>query len=159
MSIDRFFASFADIRVCARNVSVSWLPMVKTGSSAVIGSWNTMEIREPRSDRPAPRPLPPPSSSSPCRRIDPLMCAVRGSSRPMVASAVTDFPLPLSPTRPKTSPGSMVRSMPFTIGIVASGFFGSEKDTLMSDMLSTLMAFHPVSMTLVNFGLPSRFGW
>jgi hypothetical protein len=70
----------------------------------VIGSWKIMEMRRLRkpfsSDGLRPK-------LSPRNLIDPRTLALGGSS-PMMASDMTDFPDPDSPTMPSTSPGASV---------------------------------------------------
>ena len=89
---------------CSARLSVICRPIVSTGSSAVIGSWNTIAISPPRTAR---------SSGSASRRSRsrprqhtlPLVCATRGSRRRM-ARSVRLLPEPDSPTMPSTSPAS-----------------------------------------------------
>ncbi|MNL73533.1 hypothetical protein D3C87_1990060 [compost metagenome] len=52
----------------------------------------------------------------PFRRISPVIVA-RGGVRPSTASAVMDLPEPLSPTRPRISPGATDRLTLFRIGV------------------------------------------
>ena len=79
------------------------MPMVWTGFSEVIGSWNTMPMRLPRiccncrSGKPI--------RSVPAMRTWPeVMRALALGSSPMMAMAVTLLPQPLSPTRLSVSP-------------------------------------------------------
>ena len=78
-----------------------------TGFSAVIGSWNTIAIRLPRSRRR--RAAPTVSTSSPSSRIRPEDGVRIFGSRPITAAAVTDLPEPDSPTTQTISPGCTVR--------------------------------------------------
>ncbi len=43
----------------------------------------------------------------PLRKISPLAMRPGGSSKPMIAAPVSDFPAPDSPTTPNTSPGAI----------------------------------------------------
>ncbi|MCY1465166.1 hypothetical protein D9M71_832770 [compost metagenome] len=52
----------------------------------------------------------------PFRRISPVMVA-RGGVRPRTAREVIDLPEPLSPTRPRISPGATDRLTVFRIGV------------------------------------------
>ena len=83
--------------LCRRSGSATWSPIVCSGFSAVIGSWNTMPMRSPRSAHIAASSRP--TSSRPFRRMLPATSAPSGSS-PISASAVIDLPQPLSPIRP-----------------------------------------------------------
>jgi hypothetical protein len=82
--------------------------MVRTGLSAVIGSWKIMPTSRPRirqsagSSRPA--------RSVPATLIEPLHWLPCGSNC-ITESAVIDLPDPDSPTTPRMRPGSSVRSM------------------------------------------------
>src|SRR3954447_1401515 len=102
----------------SRLVSISstspiWSPTRSTGLSAVIGSWNTMAIRVPRSARNSVSDLT--VSSSPCSRIDPLStCNAFFGNSPITACAVTDFPEPDSPTTQTISLAATERLMPRT---------------------------------------------
>ncbi len=88
---------------CSRSGSATWWPMVCTGFNAVIGSWNTMPMRLPRSAHSAASGWP--SNSWPSKTMLPLTRALSGSS-PSKAMAVSDLPLPDSPTRPSVSPAA-----------------------------------------------------
>ena len=93
--------------------SAIWSPTVRTGFRLVIGSWNIMETVSPRSRRISASEAA--VTSVPANRIDPL--AIRptfsGSSFKMLRAVVV-FPAPVSPTRPRVSPLSRNRSIPFT---------------------------------------------
>ena len=77
-------------------------PTRMTGLSAAIGSWKTKPMPAPRTLRI--------SGSGNCARSRPWNStrppATRpgGCSRPMIEKAVTDLPLPDSPTSPSVSP-------------------------------------------------------
>ncbi len=92
---------------CCCSVSVSWRPMVSTGLSDVIGSWNTMPISLPRTARISSGDRP--SRSRPPNRIWPSVMRPGGSGmRRRIDMAPTDLPDPLSPTMATVSPGSTV---------------------------------------------------
>ncbi len=103
--------------LCTSMASAIWSPMVYTGVSADIGSWNMVPIDLPRirdiawSDSP--------SSSLPCKRTDPDTSAYSGSS-PMTAIAAVLLPEPDSPTMATTSPGSMWYVVPRTADTATS---------------------------------------
>ena len=80
--------------------ATSWEPTVNTGSRLVIGSWNTIDTRPPRSSRSG-RPFRV-RMSSPASNAVPLMTAPGGVSWSS-ARAVIVLPQPLSPTTPTTS--------------------------------------------------------
>ena len=97
---------------CARSASTSWSPTVMTGSSELVGSWKTIETRPPRTPRisaseSARRSVPSSTTRPPTER------ATGGSSR-MIASAVIDFPQPLSPTSAWISPAARSNVTPST---------------------------------------------
>ena len=77
----------------------------------------------------------------------------------MMDSAVTDFPLPLSPTSAKISPSSISKSIPLTTGTGSPVPERPENPMRRSETLRTLISTHLTSWMVVNFGLPSRFGW
>src|SRR4026208_796390 len=54
------------------------------------------------------------SMRRPSRRISPPAMRPGGSSRPMIAMPVSDFPAPDSPTTPSPSPGASENEMPST---------------------------------------------
>ena len=88
-------------------------PTVNAGSRLVIGSWKIIARRSPRrrlierSDCA--------SRSMPSRLIEPELIRPGGVGiNPMIASEVTDFPHPDSPTRPRTSPAATSNETPFT---------------------------------------------
>ena len=92
-------ASRLDMPAWMRATSPIWSPTVKTGFSAVIGSWNTIAMRLPRT-----RCI---SRSSSARRSRPsnritLPASMRpgGRTRRRIESAVTLLPQPDSPTTP-----------------------------------------------------------
>jgi hypothetical protein len=86
---------------------------LKTGFKAVIGSWNTIEMRAPRIERM--------SFSSIVTRLFPsnwisLPGSIRpgGRTRRRRESAVTDLPHPDSPTSPTVSPDPISKLTPST---------------------------------------------
>src|SRR5262245_50151508 len=76
--------------------------MVYAGLSAVIGSWNTIAMRSPRSAlmRRAPARV----RSSPRKAMRPALRTAARGSRPMIAREVIDLPQPDSPTMHSVSP-------------------------------------------------------
>src|SRR5262245_24062279 len=87
---------------CTASVSSIWLPIVKTGFNAVIGSWNTSAM-------PAPRTFCiscscSGSRSRPLKRIRPPAIRPGGGTSRRIDIAVIDLPLPDSPTRQSVSP-------------------------------------------------------
>ena len=97
----------------ARIVSATWSPMVSTGLRLVIGSWNTMPIRRPRTRRSA-------SPVSGRRSVPPrqttLPCSMRPGGGMSCSSArlVRLFPEPDSPTSATVSPCPTVNETPST---------------------------------------------
>src|SRR4051812_32248071 len=118
-STARVSASRPRAMPCTISVSAIWLPIVNTGLSAVIGSWNTRPI-------PAPRTFCIARSSSVSRScplnntLPPAMRPGRCTSR-MIENAVTDLPLPDSPTRHRVSPASTWKLTSFTAGAGPAG--------------------------------------
>ncbi len=98
---------------CRRSVSVSWCPMVRTGVSDVIGSWNTMAMREPHSDFASPRVSVATSRPSTSTR-DPGRTMAFGGRMFITALDRTDLPEPDSPTIPSVRPGFTSRVTPST---------------------------------------------
>src|SRR5688572_6387577 len=86
--------------------------MRSTGLSVIIGSWNTIAMREPRIWRSC--------ASRICRRsvpsktMRPPTMRPGGSTRPRIEKPVTVLPQPDSPTRPSTSPGRTLKLTPST---------------------------------------------
>src|SRR5499433_1998222 len=117
--------------------------MENTGLSEVMGSWNTMAMRAPRTWRMASASLA--SRSSPSRSTWPAAIRPGGGTRRMMESDVTLLPQPLSPTRPSTSPRSMAKLMPSTARstpwLVANCV--SSPSTERSGAISALTTFHP----------------
>ena len=113
-SIARSRAARPRAMPCTISVSSIWLPMVKTGFRAVIGSWNTSAISAPRTFCI--------SRSSSVRRSRPLNTIVPPAIRPgrctrrRIDSAVTDLPLPDSPTRHSVSPAATWKLTSMTAG-------------------------------------------
>src|SRR5215217_8459034 len=96
-----------------RSASEIWSHTVNTGLRALIGSWNTMAMRRPRSARISASLLSKmllPSNSTRPRGISPGGSGIRR----MIALAVTDLPEPDSPTRPKVWPRSIEKDTPST---------------------------------------------
>src|SRR4051794_9845724 len=112
-STARWSAAARSLPRCCSSVSVIWRPIVRTGFSEVIGSWNTMPISLPRIRRIS-------SSESvirsrPANHTSPPVMRPGGSGmRRMTDNALTDLPEPLSPTIATVSPGSTVYEMPST---------------------------------------------
>jgi hypothetical protein len=94
---------------CRRITSVIWLPIVNTGSSDVIGSWNTMAISRPRTRSIVAATFGPRTSDSPFQRTSPPTICPGSSIMPSSAWAVTLLPEPDSPTRPSVSPRPIVK--------------------------------------------------
>ena len=87
---------------------------MNTGFSDVIGSWKIIEISAPRSRRSSPG-----ESSTMLRPPNRMPLAgstieFSGGSRPRMASAVTDLPLPDSPTSATVAFLGMSKEMPLT---------------------------------------------
>src|SRR5687767_14175171 len=86
--------------------------MRSTGLSVIIGSWNTIAMRAPRTLR-----ISFSGSwtrSEPSNRIRPPTTRPGGSTRPRIEKPVTVLPQPDSPTRPSTSPGRTSKLTPST---------------------------------------------
>ena len=79
--------------------------------------WNTTDASAQRTARRRPHFMA--VTSSPSRRISPVIFAVRGSSRSTLIATV-DLPEPDSPATPRVPPGSRVRSTPRTAGTSCS---------------------------------------
>ena len=93
--------------------SVSWRPMLSTGLSEVIGSWNTMPISRPRTRRISSSPSL--SRSRPLKRIwPPTMRPAGAATSRMMLSALTDLPHPDSPTSATVSPSRTSHDTPST---------------------------------------------
>src|SRR6266851_5507998 len=86
--------------------SICW-PQGMTGLSAVIGSWNIIDMRVQRSSRS--RASPAARMFSPSSRISPDTGFSALASSPMTVKAITDLPEPDSPTRQTISPGLTVK--------------------------------------------------
>ena len=89
-----------------------------TGLRPVIGSWNTMATVSPRNRSSCRREHV--TRSTPATRAEPLTLVAAGGSRPMIESAVTDLPQPLSPTMASVSPGRRSKDTPSTAACQAS---------------------------------------
>ena len=85
------------------SASLIWSPTVKTGSSALIGSWKIIAISRPRTARISRADKV--ARSRPSNRIWPDSLADRGGNRRSSDRPVTVLPQPLSPTMPTRSPG------------------------------------------------------
>jgi hypothetical protein len=88
--------------VCSVSISSTCSPQVITGLSAVIGSWNTIDIRTPRTARSwsglnA-------STLSPSSVTVPSDARMFCGSRPITVCAMIDLPDPDSPSRQTISP-------------------------------------------------------
>ena len=94
-------------------------PTRRTGLSAVIGSWKTIAMLDPRSACISPVVAARGATASPYV-IRPRTAAPRGSSRRM-ARQVRLLPDPLSPTRPNASPEAIVNETPRTTRPPAAG--------------------------------------
>src|SRR5690606_42010650 len=85
--------------VIKRNISKIYSPMVCSGLSAVMVSWNTMAICAPRTCRIAASFSD--SKSCPSNNMRPDSTLTPGGNRRMMALDAIDFPEPDSPTRHK----------------------------------------------------------
>ena len=92
--------------------SVIWRPTVRTGLSAVDGSWKIIATRRPRTARIAASGSA--SRSWPSSRTRPSAMRPASGSRRISDSAVIDLPLPDSPTSAKHSPLRSLMSTPST---------------------------------------------
>ena len=144
MSSTRVRFSAAESSVWMSSTSSIWSPTVMTGLSAVMGSWKTIAMREPRRSRSCAGVLV--VISSPASLIEP---PVRASwpfgSNPMTACAVTDLPDPDSPTMQRISPGPTLNDT-LSIALARSARKGSRTVTLSrlrtgSDMSDALRHF------------------
>src|SRR5919198_1694645 len=111
-SAARCSAPLPSISKCVSSASRIWRPIVSTGFNDVIGSWKIIAISRPRMRRSArslwrirsaPSNTAVPDSTRPLR-----------ASRPRMASDVTLFSHPDSPTIPSVSPDAMSNEIPFT---------------------------------------------
>ena len=96
-------ASARGTRAWRRTTSATWSPTVIRGSSAVMGSWNTMPISPPRTRHISRSGIA--ERSRPASAIRPAATAPSGRSR-RTASAVIDLPEPDSPVSASTSPSA-----------------------------------------------------
>src|SRR6266851_5054653 len=111
-------------------------PIVIIGFSDVIGSWNTIDRREPR--RSAISRSGNCSKSRPSKMTEPAGISAGGdSSRRSRASDVMVLPLPLSPTRPRVSPWRRLNETPST---ARSAPPGTRKRTCRFSTRSTVAA-------------------
>ena len=112
-SAARWLAALAVMFRWSSSVSVNCLPMVSTGLSDVIGSWNTIPMSLPRTFRICA--LESCRRSRPSKMTSPATILPGGSGiSPMIESALTLLPQPLSPTMPTISPSSTEYEMPST---------------------------------------------
>src|SRR5579872_494662 len=112
-------ASFFDNFRCSCTASAICSPTVSTGLSDVIGSWKIIAMSLPRILRI--------SDSLFFRRLSPLKLISPPSKRPggegmrrMIESALTDLPLPDSPTIPSVEPFSIAYDKPLTARTIPS---------------------------------------
>src|SRR5467141_1548476 len=110
----RACACLAVMPRCLVRTSVSWKPTVNTGFNELIGSWKIIEISAPRNFCNSPgvrarRLRPPYSIWLPGGTV-----AFSLGSRPRIARAVTDLPLPDSPTSATVLFAGMSKLMPLT---------------------------------------------
>ncbi len=119
------------IPMCSRSPSVSCRPTVKTGFSAVIGSWKIMPISLPRIVRirswsaVARFSTPSPSRSKSSR--PPAIVPPPYSIRRISDREETDLPDPLSPTTQTVSPGPMSKDTSSTPTTVPSLVWNSTR--------------------------------
>ena len=95
-------ASASRAPVCTMSGSATFCAIVSSGLKLVAGSWKTKpsSLRRGRNSRSRT-----PSISVPSTRSDPSATGVR----PAIARPIVVLPEPLSPTRPSTSPGAIVK--------------------------------------------------
>jgi hypothetical protein len=112
-SIARWRAASFDLSECAWIASTICRPMLCTGLSEVIGSWNTIAMRPPRSNR---RSLADrPSMSRPSKTSESALTRPGGEgTSPISDSEVTLLPQPDSPTRPTERARPTSKLMPST---------------------------------------------
>ena len=84
---------------CTTSASATWAPTRITGFSAAIGSWNTRPMPAPRTAHISR--LRRASRSRPWKSTRPPVMRPAGGSSRSTEKAVTDLPLPDSPTRPE----------------------------------------------------------
>src|SRR5215475_11285372 len=94
------------------------MPIVKTGSSATIGSWKIIATLAPRTWRSAVSSIA--VISCPAMRMRPSMRVRAGGSRRMSERSVTLLPDPDSPRMPSTWPASRSKLTPLMAATVAS---------------------------------------
>src|SRR5664280_2235484 len=107
-------AAFRERPRCRSITSASSRPIVRTGSSAVAGSWKTSPIPPPRrrsfSRAGSAR------TSRPAKKTSPETRRTGGGTRSTSASDVSVLPHPDSPTRATISPAPMSKETPSTAG-------------------------------------------
>ena len=120
------------------HISPIWRPTRMSGLSAVIGSWNTIATRRPRSARHSSGDLA--RRSSPDNSMRPPTTDRPGASNPMTAEAVTDLPDPLSPTTHRISPAARVSE---TSSMAKARSAPRGRRTLRFSMVSRVIAHWP----------------
>src|SRR5579872_1034027 len=135
MSIALSQASFFDILRCSCTASAICSPTVSTGLSEVIGSWKIIAMSLPRIFRI--------SDSLFFSRLSPLKLISPPSKRPggegmrrMIESALTDLPLPDSPTIPSVEPFSIAYDSPLTARTIPSSVLKLTRRLLTSSKLT-----------------------
>ena len=103
----RAFAAWPSSSRCSCSVSINCVPMVSTGLSEVIGSWNTTASERPRNLRR--RSGSSRTRSCPSNITRPLSFAFFGSNCRMARDSMV-LPQPDSPTTPRVRPAPMARS-------------------------------------------------
>src|SRR5579872_6571256 len=137
MSIALSQASFFDILRCSCTASAICSPTVSTGLSEVIGSWKMIAMSLPRIRRI--------SDSLFFKRFSPLKMISPASIRPggegmsrMIVSALTDLPLPDSPTMPSVEPLSIAYERPLTARTMPSSVLKLTRRSLTSSRLMVI---------------------
>ena len=124
--------------------SVSWLPMVNTGFSAVCGSCRIMDILRPRISRTSGIRMR--TMSSPSSRMRPPTIRAASGSRRSSESAVMLLPEPDSPTSPSVSPSRIWKLTPSTARVTPHFVKRCVCNSCTSR--TTLPAFRSVLLTL-----------
>ena len=105
-------ASSRPIRRWRSWTRMSCSPMRAKGSSEVRGDCTMIEMSRPRISSSFSGGKP--TSSRSLNRIEPCVIWALGGKPPMIDSAVSDLPAPVSPTSPSTSPFSSENDTPFS---------------------------------------------
>ena len=130
-------------------VSHSCSPIVSTGLSEVIGSWNTIAICPPRTACSFSSLIA--SRSSPRKRMLPPTTRPGGSGiRRSTDSAPTDLPQPDSPTMPTVSPSSTVYETPSTARTVPAEVSNCVRRSFTSSSVAILVC---LSLALLEWGV------